>query len=131
MNGLAGIDVDVIQIGDTTCGKPYGFYPEDNCGTTYFSIQFRGVNNKNFGDYADGFVPGGTGIFPHGCAVADDFTHPLGDPAEARLAAALLYRSTGACPPPPSGLRERNVDLSAADGEVPKSAWRQNRIMTR
>ena len=32
------------QIGSTTCGKPYGFYPEENCGTTYFTIQFRGVN---------------------------------------------------------------------------------------
>ena len=26
MNGLRGIDVEVIQIGSTTCGKPYGFY---------------------------------------------------------------------------------------------------------
>jgi hypothetical protein len=132
MNGLAGIDVDVIQIGATTCGKPYGFYPEDNCGTTYFSIQFQGVNNKGFGDYADGFVPGGAGIFPHSCVVADDFTHVLGDPAEARLAAALSYRTTGSCPPPSTALRERaGVDLSAADGDVPKSIWRQNRIMSR
>ena len=45
----------VYQIGLTTCGKPYGFYPEDNCGTTYFSIQFRGVNELGFGDYPDGF----------------------------------------------------------------------------
>jgi carboxyl-terminal processing protease len=132
MNGLAGIDVDVIQIGATTCGKPYGFYPEDNCGTTYFSIQFQGVNNKGFGDYADGFVPGGTGVFPHSCAVADDFTHALGDPAEGRLAAALAYRTTGSCPPPPTALRERGVvDLSAADGDVPKSIWQQNRILSR
>jgi carboxyl-terminal processing protease len=131
MNGLAGIDVDVIQIGATTCGKPYGFYPEDNCGTTYFSIQFQGVNNKGFGDYADGFVPGGTGVFPHSCVVADDFTHALGDPAEGRLAAALAYRTTGQCPPASNGLRERTgIDLSAADGEVPKSVWRQNRILT-
>src|SRR4029453_5362330 len=71
MNGLAGVDVDVIQIGATTCGKPYGFYPEDNCGTTYFSIQFQGVNHKGFGDYADGFVPGGDGPSGvPGCEVA-------------------------------------------------------------
>ena len=47
----------MVQIGSTTCGKPYGFYPEDNCGTTYFSIQFQGVNAKGFGDYPDGFTP--------------------------------------------------------------------------
>jgi carboxyl-terminal processing protease len=132
MNGLAGIDVDVIQIGATTCGKPYGFYPEDNCGTTYFSIQFQGVNNKGFGDYADGFVPDGTGVFPHSCVVADDFKHALGDPAEARLAAALAYRTTGQCSPPSPALREHTgIDLSAADGDAPKSVWRQNRILTR
>ena len=34
---LAGVDIEVIQFGSTTCGKPYGFYPQDNCGTTYFT----------------------------------------------------------------------------------------------
>ena len=51
INSLRGIGVEVVQIGSTTCGKPYGFYPQDNCGTTYFSIEFRGVNAMNFGDY--------------------------------------------------------------------------------
>ncbi len=46
MNGLRGIDIEVIQIGDTTCGKPYGFYPTPNCGTTYFTIQFKGRTIK-------------------------------------------------------------------------------------
>ena len=126
MNGLGGIDIPVIQIGETTCGKPYGFYPADNCGTTYFSIQFQGVNNKNFGDYADGFVPG---IIFHGCTVPDDFTHALGDPAEGRVAAALLYRATGGCP---TAVARRAQDpLAAALGVVtPKSPWRQNRILT-
>ncbi|WP_197414265.1 S41 family peptidase [Lacimicrobium alkaliphilum] len=30
INGLRGIDIEVILIGDQTCGKPYGFYPTDN-----------------------------------------------------------------------------------------------------
>ena len=57
INGLRGVGVQVFQIGSTTCGKPYGFYPQDNCGTTYFSIQFQGVNAMGFGDYPDGFAP--------------------------------------------------------------------------
>src|SRR3546814_10855822 len=57
VNGLRGVDVDVVLVGDTTCGKPYGFYPEDNCGLTYFAIEFQGINAKGFGDYADGFTP--------------------------------------------------------------------------
>ncbi|MEP7302965.1 MAG: S41 family peptidase, partial [Caldimonas sp.] len=44
VNGLRGAGVTVNLIGSTTCGKPYGFYPQENCGTTYFAIQFQGVN---------------------------------------------------------------------------------------
>ncbi|MBX5461797.1 MAG: peptidase [Steroidobacteraceae bacterium] len=135
INGLRGVDVEVIQIGSTTCGKPYGFYPQDNCGTTYFSIQFRGVNAKNFGDYTDGFSPQNTvgvrGVLLPGCSVADDFTHELGDEEEGRLAVALNYRATGSCSVAPSGMMK---PLAAAASEVhdaiiPKSPWRQNRIM--
>jgi carboxyl-terminal processing protease len=121
MNGLAGVNVEVIQIGTTTCGKPYGFYPADNCGTTYFAIQFEGVNQKGFGDYADGFTPGG--VF-HGCKVNDDFTHALGDPAEARLAAALAYRANGTCPASFAAPAANDTTV------IPKSIWRQNRIVT-
>ena len=102
INGLIGIDFEVIQIGVATCGKPYGFFVFDNCGTSYFSIQFRGINAKGFGDYADGFSPGSPSqvgpATPAGCAVSDDFENPLGDPGEAQLAAALNYRTGLGCP---------------------------------
>ncbi len=104
INGLRGIDVDVVQIGGKTCGKPYGFYAEDNCGRTYFSIQFQGINEKSFGDYADGFVPANHpttfGVKVPGCSVADDLNHELGDAGEAMLAAALAWRVTPTCPAP-------------------------------
>ncbi len=106
MNALRGIDVEVVQIGSTTCGKPYGFYPTDNCGETYFSIQFQGVNNKGFGDYADGFMPTATPDFDFelpGCEVEDDFTASLGDTNEGMLSAALEYAATGSCPEVVSG----------------------------
>lgn len=102
VNGLRGVGVDVVQIGGTTCGKPYGFFPEDNCGTTYFTIQFQGVNYKNFGDYADGFKP--TSSVPQyddqiaGCPVEDDFDHLLGSNEEALLSAALGYINNSGCP---------------------------------
>ncbi len=104
ISSLQGIGVEVLQIGSTTCGKPYGFYPTDNCGTTYFTIQFQGLNDAGFGDYADGFspqnafAPASTTI--PGCAVADDFANALGDPAESRLAAALQLRDFATCPAP-------------------------------
>lgn len=102
INGLIGIDVEVIQIGSGTCGKPYGAYVLGNCGTSYFTTQFKSANAKGFGEYSDGFFPGNAASsnpaeLP-GCPVADDYTHLLGDPNEARLAAALHYRNTGNCP---------------------------------
>jgi hypothetical protein len=139
MNSLRGVDVEVIQIGSTTCGKPYAFYPQDNCGTTYFSIQLRGINAKGFGDYSDGFSPANTnppeGTVVPGCYVADDYTHLLGDVEESRLAAALAYRDDQTCPTP-LGVAARNlsrsgIDLSAVDGVVYKSPWLKNRILSR
>lgn len=90
ISGLRGIDIEVILIGSgATCGKPFGFYGTDNCGTTYFTIQFTGVNAKGEGDYVDGFAPT--------CSANDDVTRALGDPAEAQLAAALNYRVNRSC----------------------------------
>jgi len=128
INSLQGVNVQVIQIGTTTCGKPYGFYPADNCGVTYFSIQFQGINAKNFGNYPDGFTPANTiatqGVLVPGCSVADDFSHALGDNAEALLASALSYMANGVCPLPPSSVEP----ASPLQTGTIKPFWRQNRI---
>ncbi|MBT7880022.1 MAG: peptidase [Gammaproteobacteria bacterium] len=137
INSLRGIDVEVIQVGATSCGKPYGFYPLDNCGTTYFSIQFRGINQKGFGDYTDGFSPSNTpqieGEPIPGCLVSDDFTRQLGDPQEGRLRAALQYREDGTCPTIVGSSSNQAVSaaqpLNAADGVIAKTAWQQSRII--
>lgn len=141
INGLRGIDVEVILIGDTTCGKPYGFYPTDNCGTTYFTIQFRGENDKAWGDYADGFIPAVTDNgedFVKGCTVADDFDHLLGDPNEAMLEAALNYQATGSCPvtkqraqPNRYDWSQNPLDLRNSDYYKQQTFYRQNRIDTK
>lgn len=101
INGLRGIDVEVVLIGDTTCGKPFGFTPEDNCGTTYFTIQLQGINDKGFGDFSDGFSPVASPIFDDqilGCRVADDFNNALGSPNEALLETALYFVENDRCP---------------------------------
>ena len=90
INGLRGIGVDVVAIGDTTCGKPVGFLPTAQCGTTYSVVNFESVNARNEGRYFDGLAPT--------CAVAEDFTRALGDRSEPLLAAALLHADSGACP---------------------------------
>jgi carboxyl-terminal processing protease len=140
INGLRGVGVQVVQIGSTTCGKPYGFYPEDNCGTTYFTIQFKGINAAGFGDYTDGFAPsnapgaGGTRVAGQGCSVADDFNDELGAVTEDRLQAALNQTIGGTCPAPsgqkPSFTKPAN-DASVDDPDVVvrKSPLLMNRIL--
>ena len=129
MNGLRGVDLEVIQIGSTTCGKPYGFVGTDNCSTTYFSVNFKIINTKGFGDYPDGFSPVNTsqaaGVRLPGCSVADDHTRQLGDPLERRLSAALAYR-VGGCPTA-SGRPTSNA--TASDGVTIKPFWLKNMIV--
>lgn len=81
----------VVTIGSTSFGKPYAFVPREACGTTYNAANIEIANAVGFSDYSAGFTPT--------CAVADDLTRQLGDPAELRIAAALGYIHTGFCPP--------------------------------
>jgi len=108
-----------VLIGDTTCGKPYGFYPTDNCGITYFTTQFRGANAKDFSEYSEGFSPANmvspTGVPVTGCAVLDDFSNPLGSTAEGRFAVALEFIETGSCPAPDPVSIRRSAIADKAD----------------
>ncbi|TQF72393.1 S41 family peptidase [Pseudoalteromonas luteoviolacea] len=107
INALRGIDIEVILIGDDTRGKPYGFVPQQNCGTVYYTIQNKSANNKGFGDYEDGFIItpdtqliGEIGLDAKvpGCQISDDFSKALGDQSEGLLAGALHHMTTGSCP---------------------------------
>jgi hypothetical protein len=112
INGLEPF-VEVVVIGDTTCGKPVGFVPvDDGCGTTYSAVNFESVNDRNEGRYWNGLLPNA------GCAVADDLDHVLGDASERLLAAALRHADTGSCAAT-SALRESPLDLRARRSELP------------
>ena len=121
INALRGIDTEVVLIGETTTGKPYGFYGQDNCGTTYYTIQFKGNNAKGFGDYADGFIPSavdnGTDHVK-GCLVADDLSLPLGNTNEKMLGTAVHYIANNSCPTETMPLRTKHSLLSSVRGEV-------------
>ena len=98
INGLRGVGVDVVAIGDVSCGKPVGFLPSSQCGQTYSVVNFESVNARNEGRYFDGFAPT--------CAVREDFTRALGNRSEPLLNEALVFADTGACsrqPPVPAG----------------------------
>jgi len=137
INGLRGVGVDVVLMGGKTCGKPYGFTAKDNCGVSYFPIEFAGVNAQGFGDYVDGFEPSATGAagtrFVKGCTVTDDLGHALGDTSEAMLATALGHVDRGSCPVlAGSGTNVRAQSATGAEGGVAltlkRNPARSNRI---
>jgi hypothetical protein len=130
INGLRGIDVDVRLIGTRTCGKPYGFYGQDNCGVSYFAMEYQAENAKGFADYADGFIPGNPAQgsnFVAGCTAADDFGSALGDPTEGQLAAALYLQSQGSCPPLAAGRTAPAALHPQATGTLARTQARSNR----
>ncbi len=82
--------VQVIQIGDRTCGKPYGYAQAGvYCDKALYAINMGTQNSDGVGDYVDGLAPM--------CYVEDDYTHGFGEVGEGMLGEALYYISTGSC----------------------------------
>jgi carboxyl-terminal processing protease len=93
----------VTIIGDTTCGKPFGFTAPTYKGKLYNIISSRVKNSAGFTDYTSGLIAK--------CKVVDTITADLGNSAEALLAAAINYLNTGNCPAVASdtGLAEKDA----------------------
>ena len=89
VNGLAPY-AEVVTVGGTSCGKPFGFNPVASCENTFSVVNFRAVNARGLAEYDAGIVPD--------CPQADDFQRALGDPAETLTATALGVLRTGSCP---------------------------------
>jgi hypothetical protein len=90
INGLRGAGLNVVAIGETTCGKPVGFQPTTQCGTTFSIVNFESINQLGAGRYFSGFAPT--------CTVAEDFTVAQASSADPLMAAAARYADGGACP---------------------------------
>lgn len=92
INSLRGIGVQVIRLGETTCGKPFGFSEQVNCGYSYYAVEFQGYNAAGFGDYQGGFEPM--------CRIASDVDLAArGTGADPVYNGALHYVDKGECPP--------------------------------
>jgi carboxyl-terminal processing protease len=92
VHGLAP-HIEVVAIGGRTCGKPVGFHVVRYGDRSYWVVTFKDLNARGEGDYY-------TGLAPTCPADAEEAIHPLGNPADAALHAALQYIRTGRCPPP-------------------------------
>lgn len=79
--------MDVKIIGDTTYGKPVGFFPVDIFNYSIYPISFKTVNSAGNADYYSGFAP--DKVAP------DGVSKNWGDITEPSLASALTYINTG------------------------------------
>jgi len=113
INGLRGVDVQVVTVGDTTFGKPVGSLPAGYCGTTYSAVNFESTNARNEGRYFDGFDAT--------CPVAEDFTRDAGALDDPLLVAAAHHADNGACPAPAVSAKPA---LTRAEKAAQRRAWR-------
>ncbi|MBE7422829.1 MAG: hypothetical protein HS110_10445 [Zoogloeaceae bacterium] len=84
---------EVVVIGETTCGKPFGFRSIDYRGLTYDVISFAVQTSQGRGDYVNGIEPT--------CRVMDDFNQPMGSLNDPLVTAARDYVMRGrfnSCP---------------------------------
>jgi len=79
--------MNVKLVGDTTYGKPVGFFPISIFNYAIYPISFKTINSAGSAEYYDGFAPDKL--------TADGVNRGWGDVNEPSLAAALHYISTG------------------------------------
>lgn len=96
INGLKAV-MEVKLIGNTTHGKPVGYYAIPTMNYYAFPVAFRNVNAAGTGDFYEGFTPDKV--------QTDDITHDLGDANEACLSTALNYLKTGVLQGSPQATR--------------------------
>lgn len=92
--------MDVEFIGNTSYGKPVGFFAIDINKYQLYTPEFATENSANVGGYYNGFTPGDPSY--HGAYSYDDETTDFGDPNENLLSIALGYINTGKYPAPSS-----------------------------
>lgn len=113
--------MDVKLVGDTTYGKPVGFFPVDIFNYSIYPISFKTVNSAGNADYYTGFAPNKT--------APDGVNKNWGDVTEPSLASALkfissgTFRTTAAAEQQYSRQMESQLQLKPLNSEVEKNQF--------
>ena len=86
-------EMNVQFVGETSYGKPVGFFDININQYTMYTPEFYTQNSANQGGYYQGFTPG-TADYP-GVQDIDDMTKDFGDPTEGLLAHILNHVQNG------------------------------------
>ncbi len=86
INGLTPY-MDVLEIGDTTSGKPYSMYGFEYKDWLAYPVCAHTINANDYGEYADGIVPN--------TFVIDNFAYDWGEKNDLLIQQALNYINNG------------------------------------
>ncbi len=98
--------MEIIQIGNTTCGKPYGYMGAGLfCDKALYAINMESKNGDNEGGYVNGIIPT--------CQAQDNYFKSFGDTQENSLAVALNYIQTNRCSTSSQSNKQEKVKLQS------------------
>lgn len=86
-------EMDVQFVGNTSYGKPVGFFSIPINKYDYYTPEFSVANSAGTTDYYQGFTPGQAST--PGYLANDDITKDFGDTSEGLLASIINYVGTG------------------------------------
>ena len=99
--------VDVVTVGNATCGKPIGMNPVQICDKVIFAINFETTNGVGEGGYFDGL--------PATCFAQDQIVGDWGDLQDPLLQEGLYYTNNQQCFSRRSPLGEQKPSLDQVD----------------
>lgn len=112
--------VEVVTVGNTTCGKPVGMYYEPLCDDVVIAINFQLQNALGFGDYFDGL--------PVDCPVEETIVGNWGNPEDALYKEGLYYLEHGRCSPAAKS-RTASNKVKQPEMNLPDIAWRDRDLL--
>jgi len=111
-------EMDVQFVGETSYGKPVGFFDIDINKYIMFTPEFSVQNSAGQGGYYGGFTPGTGGY--NGVNDYDDLTKDWGDPTEGLLADVLRYTYKGTYVKPAAVVKNNGLSQVSFAAAVPK-----------
>lgn len=101
--------IEVILIGEETCGKPYGMYFKQIGAWSVSAVNFQVFNAVDESNYTDGFTPD--------CFVQETYPGDWGVESEALLAEAIHYLKNDSCLTPVSV--QQHIKTSSKKADLP------------
>jgi len=113
--------MEVITVGDTSCGKPYATIANAACSKVLNALEIEILNADNAGGYFNGIGAD--------CPREDNLSIPLGSPSEALLETALGYIDNASCSTTAFGPLQADPSQYLRKPDPLKPAWQGGNLM--